>query len=143
MPKEKKKRGKREEKKRRRENDEPQENAPPKRARTIEEDQDGESSGVPQYQSLDAAAHLPSEAVFHGLLDAEEQAYFKNADALLEANQFETAEDKELFLASVYREADGKELKIANSQSCSRLLERLILISNVSQLKGLFQKFSG
>jgi nucleolar protein 9 len=42
----------------------------------------------------------------------------------------------------VYKEADGKELKIANSQSCSRLMERLILLSTPIQLKGLFKKFS-
>ena len=37
----------------------------------------------------------------------------------------------------------GKELKLANSQSCSRLMERLILLSTPNQLKDLFQKFSG
>ena len=47
-----------------------------------------------------------------------------------------------MFLANVWKEADGKELKIANSQT-SRLLERLILLSSPDQLKGLFQKFSG
>ncbi|MBE7182397.1 MAG: hypothetical protein INR71_14535, partial [Terriglobus roseus] len=85
----------------------------------------------------------PGDAPFVGLLDEEEQEYFKRADDMLELNQFEGPDERSLFLANVYREADGKELKLANSQSCSRLLERLILLSTPDQLKNLFQKFSG
>lgn len=62
---------------------------------------------------------------------------------MLELNQFGDAEERELFLANVYQEANGKELKIANSQSCSRLMERLILMSEHEQLKALFEKFKG
>ena len=85
----------------------------------------------------------PGEMPFYGMLDDEEQEYFKQADNMLELNQFPTSEDRELFLANVYTEARGKELKIANSQSCSRLMERLILSSTSSQLKTLFQQFGG
>lgn len=85
----------------------------------------------------------PPAIHFYGMLDDEEQEYFKRADSMLELNQFANAEERNLFLASVYKEANGKELKIANSQSCSRLLERLICISTPSQLKTLFQKFTG
>jgi nucleolar protein 9 len=80
---------------------------------------------------------------FYGMLDDDEQEYFKRADEMLELNQFDDPDARKLFLDSVYKEADGKELKIANSQSCSRLLERLIQLSSPEQLKGLFQKFSG
>jgi nucleolar protein 9 len=80
---------------------------------------------------------------FYGMLDDDEQEYFKRADDMLELNQFDDPDARKLFLDSVYKEADGKELKIANSQSCSRLLERLIQLSSPEQLKGLFQKFSG
>ena len=75
-------------------------------------------------------------------LDEDEQEYFKRADEMLELNQFADSEERSMFLASVWKEADGKELKIANSQSCSRLMERLILLSTPDQLKRLFQKFS-
>lgn len=85
----------------------------------------------------------PAEAPFVGMLDEEEQEYFKRADDMLELNQFDGPVERSLFLSNVYREADGKELKLANSQSCSRLLERLILLSTPDQLKNLFQKFSG
>jgi nucleolar protein 9 len=77
------------------------------------------------------------------MLDEEEQEYFKRADEMLELDQFTDPDERKLFLESVYREADGTELKIAHSQSCSRLMERLIRVSNASQLKNLFQKFSG
>lgn len=50
---------------------------------------------------------------------------------------------KSLFISNLYKEAQGKELKIAHSQGCSRLLERLILLSTPAQLKALFQCFSG
>lgn len=85
----------------------------------------------------------PPDIQFYGMLDDDEQEYFKRADSMLELNQFANPEERDLFLASVYKEARGKELKIANSQSCSRLLERLICISTPSQLKTLFQKFTG
>lgn len=85
----------------------------------------------------------PDEMPFYGMLDEGEQEYFKKADELLELNQFESPEDRAIFLENVYKEADGKELKIANSQSCSRLMERLILLSTPAQLKSLFKKFSG
>ncbi|KAL8680990.1 MAG: hypothetical protein Q9224_006896, partial [Gallowayella concinna] len=62
---------------------------------------------------------------------------------MLELNQFDNAQERDLFLANVYKEAHGKELKIANSQSCSRLMERLILMSTPDQLKALFERFKG
>ncbi|KAL9622780.1 MAG: hypothetical protein Q9160_002899 [Pyrenula sp. 1 TL-2023] len=85
----------------------------------------------------------PKESSFFGLLDEEEQAYYANANSKLELDDFESPEDRALFVDAVYRESDGKELKIACSQSCSRYLERLILISKSVQLKSLWSKFRG
>ncbi|KAK0106346.1 Nucleolar protein 9 [Cadophora gregata f. sp. sojae] len=83
-----------------------------------------------------------TERPFYGMLEDQEQEYFRRADELLEQNDFPSDEERSLFLANVYREAEGKELKIACSQSCSRLMERLILLSTVEQKKKLFGKFS-
>lgn len=88
-------------------------------------------------------AYPPVERAFFGMLDDEEQEYFKRVDEMLELDTFESAEERDLVLANVYREAQGKELKIAQSQSCSRVMERLIQLSSASQLKQLFQVFSG
>jgi nucleolar protein 9 len=93
-------------------------------------------------QTMDAA-YSPMEKPFFGMLDEEEQEYFKRADDMLESNTFTNLEERSLFLSNLYREADGKELKIAQSQSCSRLMERLIQLSTQDQLKKLFQKFRG
>ncbi|CAO2656063.1 Nn.00g048660.m01.CDS01 [Neocucurbitaria sp. VM-36] len=138
MPKEHKKRGRREEqKKRKRDGDD---DASSKRHKKEDVDQVMELDGF-QQEVNDGVT--PAALPFYGMLDDDEQEYFKRADEMLELNQFDDAEARNLFLESVYKEADGKELKIANSQSCSRLLERLILLSTPDQLKALFQKFSG
>jgi nucleolar protein 9 len=83
------------------------------------------------------------EKEFFGLLVGEEQDYFKRADDLLELNDFPTAEDRTIFVENVFAEAQGKELRIASSQSCSRLMEKLILLSNTAQKKRLFAAFAG
>ena len=146
MPKEHRKRGRREEKKRKR--DENGYEEPAKRPKSQEaEEVEGaienmvENGAVYEepYASTLGLGNLP----YYGILDEEEQEYFKRADSMLELNQFADPEERNLFLANVYKEANGKELKIANSQSCSRLMERLISLSTPNQLKALFQKFSG
>ncbi|KAF2737942.1 ARM repeat-containing protein [Polyplosphaeria fusca] len=143
MPKENKKRGRRDEqKKRKRDHDDHDHGS--KRVRQSVEDEP--SAHDEQAAYLDAAfdgVTRPEALPFYGMLDESEQSYFSEADQLLESNQFSEPEERTLFLANVYKEASGKELKLANSQSCSRLMERLILLSTPEQLKGLFQAFSG
>lgn len=138
MPKEHKKRGRRDDqKKRKRDQDD---DASAKRFK--KEDIDQLEAETPAQHVPEHDVARPDATPFYGMLDEQEQEYFKKADEMLELNQFESSEDRDIFLASVWKEADGKELKIANSQT-SRLLERLILLSSPDQLKGLFQKFSG
>ncbi|KAJ4350619.1 Nucleolar protein 9 [Ascochyta clinopodiicola] len=157
MPTENRKRGRREEKKRKREQHDAHQDA--KRHKHDDNlDADANADQVLQ-QYDDAPQHDAQEKVpyqdeaidgvtrpgampFYGMLDDDEQEYFKRADEMLELNQFADPDERAMFLASVWKEADGKELKIANSQSCSRLMERLILLSTPDQLKRLFQKFS-
>lgn len=83
------------------------------------------------------------EREFFGMLAEQEQEYFRHADELLELNDFPSAEERDIFLQNVYKEMKGKELKLASSQSCSRLMERLILLSNTRQKKSLFDAFGG
>ena len=147
MPKENKKRGRREEKKRKRDEPDAYERASPKRQKSEERVGDDVEIVLDVDPSFDyqnsVHAPLPEETPFYGLLDEEEQTYFKRADTLLELNQFADDEERNLFLANVYREAGGKELKVVCSQSCSRLMERLIRLSTAEQLKSLFQKLTG
>ena len=146
MPKEKKKRGRREERKRKREEPDDQGRAEKKhRPEPLEEDyvEIKVDDDAFDEQFRDPAADRLRELPYYGLLDEEEQAYFKRADAMLESNQFKSAEERKRFVNSVYQESSGKELKIANSQSCSRFLERLVQVSTPDQLKMLFSKFRG
>ncbi|KAI0848745.1 ARM repeat-containing protein [Daldinia vernicosa] len=79
---------------------------------------------------------------FFGMLSDQEQEYFRSVDEQLDIDDFPSQEERQLYLASVFAEAQGKELKLACSQSCSRLMERLILMSNTRQKKKLFGQFS-
>lgn len=92
-----------------------------------------------EYQGPEENGDMP----FYGLLDEEESEYFQRANEMLELNQFQDAEERSLFVDSVYSEANGKELKIACSQGCSRLMEKLISMSNAQQLRRIFSKFIG
>ncbi|XDG05102.1 hypothetical protein ABKA04_004717 [Annulohypoxylon sp. FPYF3050] len=84
----------------------------------------------------------PADREFFGMLSDEEQEYFRSVDEQLDIDDFPSQEDRQLYLASVFAEAQGKELKLACSQSCSRLMERLILMSNTRQKKKLFLQFA-
>lgn len=155
MPQEKKKRGRREEKasRKRKPNDESEK--PSKRLKP--EDHQAEvfddelvvsgnagddfiSFNIPPPQGVEAPA---IEEEFHGLLDPQEQEYYANINNKIVANDFESEEDRVLFIDAVHRETEGKELKVASSQSCSRYLEKIILLSTPLQLRSLFSKFLG
>ncbi|KAK1989837.1 pumilio-family RNA binding repeat domain-containing protein [Colletotrichum falcatum] len=110
---------------------------------------EGEDQDVQQQTFDDAGDNQGSfhgngpEKEFFGMLADEEQEYFRRADELLELNQFPSPEDRHVFLQNIYKEARGKELKLASSQSLSRLMERLILLSNTRQKKQIFNAFAG
>ncbi|KAK3677405.1 Glutamate decarboxylase 2 [Recurvomyces mirabilis] len=143
MPQENKKRGRRMKRKHEDEDGQPAPDEASKRRKSSE--YDGHVNYMPlggHDESVDAA-YPHGDRPFFGMLDMDEQEYFKRADDMLEANSFGEQEERDLFLANVYREAEGKELKIAQSQSCSRLMERLIQLSTPAQMKKLFQAFSG
>ncbi|WLF77947.1 Nucleolar protein 9 [Lodderomyces elongisporus] len=80
---------------------------------------------------------------FFGLVDSTEIEYFKQAESTLNINAFETDEERNGFISSVLEEAQGKELKLVTNQICSKLMERLILFADSSQLKAIFETFSG
>ena len=91
-----------------------------------------------------AGAEEPGEETqFYGLLEPEEQEYYANVNNKIVANDFESAEDRAIFIDAVHRETEGKEIKVASSQSSSRYLEKIILLSTPEQLRRLFSKFLG
>lgn len=152
MPREKQKRGRRAEEKSqkdasKRKRDEAPEDFAPKRLKSGDEVEDAPMQEAPDYIPLDENydhEQRPNDDMpFYGLLDTQEQEYFSQANEILELNQFQDAEERRLFVESVYREAMGKELKLACSQSCSRLVEKLITSSDIRQVRRLFDKFNG
>lgn len=79
---------------------------------------------------------------FFGLVDANEIDYFKQAEATLNIDAFESELERAGFIRSVLEEARGKELKLVTNQICSKLMERLILSASDRQLKRLFGAFA-
>ncbi|KAH9905955.1 pumilio-family RNA binding repeat domain-containing protein [Xylariomycetidae sp. FL2044] len=117
-----------------------------KRQRLSEAQDDALGDQVPAFQqdnadSLSTSNPHPPEREFFGMLSDQEQEYFRSVDEQLDIDDFQSQEDRQLYLANVFAEAQGKELKLACSQSCSRLMERLILMSNTRQKKKLFEQF--
>jgi len=155
MPQEKRKRGRREEKasRKRKANDQTEKQS----KRFKPEDHHPEEFGNEYLVTGEAgddfisfdlppAPGAPTPAIedeFHGLLDPEEQEYYSNVNAKIVSNDFESEEDRANFIEAVHRETEGKELKVASSQSCSRYLEKIILLSTPLQLRNLFGKFLG
>lgn len=152
MPREKQKRGRRAEEKSKKEvskrkRDDAPEDFAPKRLKSGDEVEDAPMQEAPDYipldENYDNEQQPNNDMPFYGLLDTQEQEYFSQANEILELNQFQDAEERRLFVESVYREAKGKELKLACSQSCSRLVEKLISSSDIRQVRRLFDKFNG
>ena len=148
MPKENKQRGRNSEKKRKRDQYEKDQislndHNPAERLQIAENGGLGVQgdAGVSLGQKADQEHVTHHDTPFYGLLDQQEQEYYASVNAKLEVNNFASPEEKALFLDAVYRESQGKELKIASSQSCSRYLEKVIRISSVEQVRKLFGKF--
>ncbi|AAS51273.2 ACR046Wp [Eremothecium gossypii ATCC 10895] len=80
---------------------------------------------------------------FFGTLDTQELEYFKRAESTMAVDTFESADEKYQFINSVIEESKGKELKLATSQICSKLMERIILAADDQQLKAIFQGING
>ena len=149
MPRELKQRGRRAEKQRK--EIEALDSRPAKRRKTTdaEDDRDFTVSGnagddfisFGQDQTETRAEKDETETTFYGLLTEEEMEYYANVNNKITANDFESNEDRSMFIEAVYRESAGKEIKVASSQSCSRYLEKVIQLSSASQLKSLFQAF--
>lgn len=77
---------------------------------------------------------------FFGLLDRQELEYFKNAESILATNSLNN-DEQDVFIENLFAEANGKELKLATNQICSKLLERMINLANTDQLMQIVRAF--
>ena len=89
----------------------------------------------------DYQPQVDQRTIFYGLLTQDEQDYYTGVNSKLDANDFQFTEDQDLFVEAVHRESQGKELKVACSQSSSRYLERIVNISTPAQVKALLKTF--
>ncbi|VEU21032.1 DEKNAAC101918 [Brettanomyces naardenensis] len=80
---------------------------------------------------------------FFGLLDSEQSAYFRQAESSLNLDTFDSPEAKLAFVEGVLEESKGNELKLATNQICSKLMERLILVSNEHQMRQIYNGCKG
>ncbi|PJF17611.1 hypothetical protein PSACC_02552 [Paramicrosporidium saccamoebae] len=69
--------------------------------------------------------------------------YFRQAEKVLDANQFPTDEDYELFMQNVFSEVEGMEYRLACSHDGSTILEKILKGATPFQLRVFFEKVRG
>lgn len=69
--------------------------------------------------------------------------YFKQADKLLQANDFESQEDFDTFLQNVFSEVDGMETRMSCHHDGSQFLERIIGHASDFQVRVFYDKITG
>lgn len=111
--------------------------------KTKEPTGDEEQMGADDATSAATEGNTNGPNTFFGLVDANEIDYFKQAEATLNIDAFDSPEEREGFIRSVLEEARGKELKLVTNQICSKLMERLVLSATDRQVKNLYRAFSG
>ncbi|KAJ3066987.1 Nucleolar protein 9 [Podochytrium sp. JEL0797] len=78
-----------------------------------------------------------------GRLDPDAQVYFVSIEKMLDDNDFETDEDRLLFVQNVYKEVGQNDIKLAADPDASRVLEKLIRLSSDVQVRRLMRSFQG
>lgn len=66
--------------------------------------------------------------------------YFKHAERILDANEFEDDEQHHLFIQNVFSEIDGLEYRLACSHDGSVILEKVLTGATLYQLRVFFEK---
>lgn len=69
--------------------------------------------------------------------------YFKQADRLLDANEFADEEEYNLFIQNVFAEVEGLEYRLACSHDGSMLLEKILKVASPFQLRVFLEKVRG
>jgi nucleolar protein 9 len=77
------------------------------------------------------------------LLEPELIDYFKNANRLLEEDNWQDPEEKEIFIKNTFKEIDGIETRLMSHNFCSEILEKLLQHASSFHLRVFFSKISG
>ncbi|KAJ2668240.1 Nucleolar protein 9, partial [Coemansia spiralis] len=74
----------------------------------------------------------------YGLVNPDLQKYLKSCENMLDEQNFESAEDRDIFVNNVYSEMKNFELQLTTDHECSRILEKLFRISSPYQIRRFF-----
>ncbi|KAJ2785197.1 Nucleolar protein 9 [Coemansia javaensis] len=74
----------------------------------------------------------------YGLVNPDLQKYLKSCEDMLDDPQFETPEDRDIFVSNVYTEIKNHELQLTTDHECSRILEKLFRASSEHQIRRFF-----
>ncbi|KAJ1727766.1 Nucleolar protein 9 [Coemansia biformis] len=89
----------------------------------------------------DSAGGEPAEKISpasYGLVNPDLQKYLKSCEGMLDGPEFETTEDRDIFVRNVYAEMKNHELQLTTDHECSRILEKLFKISSEYQIRRFF-----
>jgi len=75
-------------------------------------------------------------------LDEDTVSYFKRVENVIQEDDFDDEESKQLFLENVFTQIEGNELALCCNQAMSRVLERLIEFFNDKQLKTIWKNLA-
>ncbi|KAJ3019049.1 Nucleolar protein 9 [Thoreauomyces humboldtii] len=84
----------------------------------------------------------PPQPYFPPMLP-DEHHYFITMEKELDNKEFETEEDKAMFVAAMFRELDGKEASVAADPDCSRVLEKMLRASDDFRLRMFTHRLEG
>lgn len=75
-------------------------------------------------------------------LDEDTISYFKRVESVVEDDDFDDGESKQLFLENVFTQIEDNELALCCDQAMSRVLERLIEFFHDKQLKLIWKNLA-
>ncbi|OZJ05501.1 hypothetical protein BZG36_01891 [Bifiguratus adelaidae] len=81
--------------------------------------------------------------VFYGYLDTDLQSYFTTVESKIDASDWDSVEERNLFITNVLSEVEGKELILATDHKGSMVLEKLLPFVNDFALRVFFDRFNG
>jgi nucleolar protein 9 len=77
------------------------------------------------------------------MLPNDLRMYLETIQAKINDNEFEDDEEKDVFLANIYKEMDGHELSLATDPDGSKIFEQLLSISSDFYIRAILSRVSG
>ncbi|KAI8058172.1 armadillo-type protein [Syncephalis plumigaleata] len=91
---------------------------------------------IPTRRGNEASRETAPQVNF-GLISEALQEYLNGVHDVIDSEQLQSDEERQVFLQNVYNEVAGHELKLLGDPNCSVTLEKLFIMSNASQILAL------